>query len=70
MALTAIIGADGFGPAVTMFILTAGFFGSIYGLNLYGVRLAEPQEAAFVGLVGSFIVLMAALVMKAIVARV
>ena len=56
LGLNAIIGRDGFGPFGTMGIVTGGFFGSIYGVNAYGVRLSELQEAVFAGLVGAFIV--------------
>ena len=45
LGLNAIIGRDGFGPFGTMGIVTGGFFGSIYGVNAYGVRLSELQEA-------------------------
>ena len=47
LGLNAIIGRDGFGPFGTMGIVTGGFFGSIYGVNAYGVRLSELQEAVF-----------------------
>ena len=46
-----------------------GFFGSIYLLNIYGVRLSNLQEASFAGLVGAFIVLMTVLVLKSAINR-
>ncbi|MEX0406442.1 hypothetical protein ABGN05_12260 [Aquibium sp. LZ166] len=69
LGLNAIIGRDGFGPFGTMGIVTGGFFGSIYGVNAYGVRLSELQEAVFAGLVGAFIILMTLLLLKAAVSR-
>jgi hypothetical protein len=65
LALNAIIGKDGFGPFGTMGIVTFGFFISIYAVNLYGVRLAKVQEAAFAGLIGAFVVLLTMLLLKA-----
>lgn len=69
LGLNAIIGRDGFGPFGTMGIVTGGFFGSIYSVNAYGVRLSELQEAVFAGLVGAFIILMTLLLLKAAVSR-
>jgi len=70
LALDAIIGSDGFGPFGTMGIVVIGFFGGIYLLNLYGIRLAKVQEAAFGGLIGAFVVLIAMLLAKAVVKRI
>ncbi|MFN3546817.1 MAG: hypothetical protein ACK4U0_04945 [Mesorhizobium sp.] len=64
MGLSAIIGRDGFGPTPLTVIITGGFFGSIYLLNLYGVRLANLQEASFAGLGGAFIALLMMLVLR------
>jgi hypothetical protein len=69
MGLSAVIGREGFGPTPMTVIITGGFFGSIYLLNLYGVRLSSLQEASFAGLVGGFIVLMALLVLKSALNR-
>lgn len=70
LALNAIIGRDGFGPFGTTAIFTGSFFGSIYAINFYGVRLAKVQEAIFAGLTGAFIVLMTLLLLKAVVRRI
>ena len=70
LALNAIIGRDGFGPFGTMAIFTGGFFGSIYAVTSFGVRLSQIQEAIFVGLVGAFILLMTLLLLKAVARRV
>lgn len=69
MGLSAVIGRDGVGPTPMTVIITGGFFGSIYLLNLYGVRLSNLQEASFAGLVGAFIVLMTVLVLKSAINR-
>ncbi|APH73929.1 hypothetical protein [Aquibium oceanicum] len=69
LGLNAIIGRDGFGPYGTMGIVTGGFFASIYGVNYYGVRLYQLQEAVFAGVVGAFIILMTLLLLKAAVSR-
>lgn len=70
LGLTALIGRDGFGELTTASILSIGFFGSIFALNSYGVRVSELTEATFTGLVGSFILLMAVLALKALVKRI
>jgi len=69
MGLSAVVGRDGVGPTPMTVIITGGFFGSIYLLNLYGVRLSNLQEASFAGLVGAFIVLMTILVLKSAINR-
>ncbi|MDN2579793.1 hypothetical protein [Aquibium sp. ELW1220] len=69
MGLSAVVGRDGVGPTPMTVIITGGFFGSIYLLNLYGVRLSNLQEASFAGLVGAFIVLMTVLVLKSAINR-
>ena len=69
MGLSVIIGRDGVGPTPMTVILTGGFFGSIYLLNLYGVRLSDLQEASFAGLAGAFLSLMMLLVVKSILNR-
>lgn len=70
LGLNAVIGRDGFGPFGTMGIFTVGFFGSIYALNVYGVRLAKLQEAIFAGLAGAFVILLTLLLLKAVVRRI
>jgi len=69
MGLSAIIGREGFEPTPMTVILTGGFFGSIYLLNLYGVRLSGLQEASFAGLIGAFIALMVLLLLKYVLNR-
>ena len=64
MGLSAIVGRDGFGPTQMTAIITGGFFGSIYLLNLYGVRLSDLQEASFAGLAGAFVALLMMLVLR------
>lgn len=70
LGLNAIIGRDGFGPFGTMTIFTGGFFGSIYVINYFGVRLSHLQEAILTGIAGAFLVLMTLLLLKAIARRV
>jgi hypothetical protein len=69
MGLSVIIGRDGIGPTPMTVILTGGFFGSIYLLNLYGVRLPDLQEATFAGLAGAFVTLMMILLIKSLLNR-
>ncbi|RST86141.1 hypothetical protein EJC49_11995 [Aquibium carbonis] len=69
IGLSVIIGRDGVGPTPMTVILTGGFFGSIYLLNLYGVRLSDLQEASFVGLAGAFVALVTVLLLKSALNR-
>ncbi len=69
MGLGAIIGRDGIGPTPMTVILTGGFFGSIYLLNLYGVRLPDLQEASLAGVAGAFVTLLMVLLLKSVLNR-
>lgn len=67
--LDRILNRDGFGPVGNMIFLVAGFFGSIYFSNLYGIRFWNVQVAVAAGLAGSFAMLTVFYVLKALFYR-
>lgn len=69
MALNAILGSEGFGATGNAIIVTAGFFFSIYTVNMLGYRLDDIRLAMFAGLGGAGFALLTLLALKAALAR-
>lgn len=64
------VGREGFGPFLNAAIITAGFFGTILGVNYRGIAFANLQEALIYGLAGAFALLLAMFVLRALLARI
>ncbi|MAW87914.1 MAG: hypothetical protein CMJ42_15460 [Phyllobacteriaceae bacterium] len=68
-ALDRIMRSDGFGPAGNMVVLVAGFFGTIYLCNWYGIPFRNIQIAVAAGLGGGFALISLAAIAKGIFYR-
>jgi len=69
LALNAIMGEDGFGPTGNAFIITAGFFLSVFVANHLGYRLTDLRSAIAVGMSGAFFCLTVLALAKALIGR-
>lgn len=63
------IGREGFGPFAHAAFIFAGFFGTIFVANQYGINLRELKWALIYGGAGGTAVLMTMLVLRAVFMR-
>jgi hypothetical protein len=69
LALDAIMQRDGFGPIGNTFVVTGGFFLTIFGFNFFGYRMNDIQYATMAGLGGAFVSVAVLAVAKALLNR-
>jgi hypothetical protein len=69
LALDAIMRRDGFGPVGNTFVLTGGFFLTIFAFNMMGHRMNDLHYAAVAGLVGAFVCVVVLAIGKALLNR-
>lgn len=69
MALDALMGREGFGPVGNAFVLTCGFFLSIYLFNIYGYNLSDMKWGAGAGIMGAFVGITSLALVKGMLSR-
>lgn len=69
LGLNALMGRDGFGPVGNAFVLTGGFFLSIFVANTFGYNLADMRWGAGVGIGGAFVCMVMMSLTKGLLSR-
>jgi hypothetical protein len=69
LGLDALMGREGFGPVGNAFVLTGGFFLSIFVFNSFGYNLADMKWGAAAGIGGAFVCMTTLALTKGLLSR-
>jgi len=70
LMLESSLGGEGYGPFGNAALITAGFFGAIFGANYYyGVNLRELGDALVYGIGGAFGLFLLMVILRAFAVR-